>query len=167
MKRLATAMSLGVLMLAAGCGSGRGAARPGPSNDGAWAGGWTNLVPANHTGQTLQPTSPVINWIDLDILTGNPGRAASDTLTLTLSIGGHPAATASRTLSDGFDGWARFTFASGVHVHPHSEVKIELSDSGAVLFGWRYGANDYADGTAILLGVPNPSFDFRFRVNAP
>ena len=168
MKRLAVAVCLAVVMLVADSAvAGGGRARPGPSNDGAWTGGWTNMVPVNHTGQTFEASSPFIESIDLDILTGNPGRTASDTLTLTLYVDGRPVATASRTLFDGYDGWARFTFASAVHVRPNSTVRIEVSDSGSVLFGWRYGANDYADGQAILLGLANPNYDFRFRVNEP
>ena len=142
--------------------------RPGPANEAAWAGGWTNVVPANHTGQTFTAGVRSIGHIDIDVITGNPTHGASDTLTLTL-LGprGRVLRTATRTLARGADGWQRFTFGKPVEVHPKDVLTIRVADTGTVLFGWRYTGNTYAGGTSVMLGAADPRYDFRFRVDAP
>ncbi len=160
MKRAIIALSIAAMLLA-GCRH----TRSGPSNNGSWIGGWTNMVPVNHTGQTFKPISPDINAIDLDIITGNPGRAASDDLTLTIYDGTTVVGTSTVTLPDGADGWKRFSVTPPLRVRPHATYKMELRDTGKVLFGWRYNPDTYSDGVAIMLGVENPAYDFPFRVN--
>jgi hypothetical protein len=154
-------------LLAASCAH-RVPAGPGPSNDAPWTGAWTNVVPPNHTGQTFTAISPVVDHVDIDVITGNPDHGASDTLTLTLlDAGGTPLGSVSRSFPAGTDGWQRFRFAPAVHVRRGDLLTIRVADTGKVLFGWRYTADTYAGGTSVMLSAPDPRFDFRFRVNAP
>ena len=141
---------------------------PGPSNEAPWDRAWTNVVPANHTGQTFTAIAPTVEHIDIDVITANPTYGASDTLTLTL-LGrrGIVLGTVRRIFPRGTDGWQRFTFARPIHVSPHQLLTIRVADTNKVLFGWRYTLNTYPGGTAVLLGAADSRYDFRFRVNAP
>lgn len=138
-----------------------------PANDGPWSGGWTNQLSVNSMGQVLKAESYDIWAVDLDLLTGNPGIAPSDTLTLTLidAATNVELARASTVFSDGFSGWGRFAFGRKIPVQPGQKLIVTLHDTGTLLFGWKYGDDAYPSGYAIQLGSPHPEFDFRFRVN--
>jgi hypothetical protein len=138
-----------------------------PSNDGPWSGGWTNLLAVNTMGQVLHAESSSIWAVDVDLLTGNPGYASSDTLTLTLvdAATNTELARATNSFADGFTGWGRFSFGKKIPVTPGQKLIIYVWDTGTLLLGWKYGVDAYANGYAIQLGSGRPEYDFRFRVN--
>lgn len=138
-----------------------------PSNDGPWTGGWTNLLASNSMGQVFLAESYSIWGVDIDLLTGNPGAATSDTLTLSLvdAATNVELARATNAFADGFSGWGRFAFGKKIPVQPGQKLILRVWDTGTLLLGWKYGENAYANGYAIQLGVMRPEYDFRFRVN--
>jgi hypothetical protein len=153
-----------------------GATRAGPvwefdarwtlSNDPPWHGAVVNVVPGNHMGQSFVPFASVLRSVAFDVLTMNPGRGG-DTLTMRIrSEDGAVMATASRYLEEGFNGWLSFELENGgIRVTPEQTLILELEDTGKVVFGWKYGRDTYADGSAIFFGSFRTDRDFFFRVN--
>jgi hypothetical protein len=138
-----------------------------PANDGSWGGSWTNLLAVNTMGQVFLAESSTIWAIDVDLLTGNPGYASSDTLTLSLvdATTKVELARATNAFADGFTGWGRFAFGKKIPVQPGQKLVMYVWDTGTLLLGWKYGVDAYANGYAIQLGSGRPEYDFRFRVN--
>jgi len=118
-------------------------------------------------GQVFHSESSSIWAIDIDLLTGNPGYASSDTLTLSLvdAATNVELARATNSFPDGFNGWGRFAFGKKIPVQPGQKLIMYVWDTGTLLLGWKYGADAYADGYAIQLGTARLEYDFRFRVN--
>jgi beta-lactamase regulating signal transducer with metallopeptidase domain len=147
---------------------------PGPAHQvAAGEAGWTNLVPANGTGQTFTATRRHITGIEVDLLTGNPQGPQSlrgetgDTLTLSLSsFHGDLLAQSRRRVASGHDGWLCFPMPQdGVDVEPGETLVLRLRDTGKVIFGWRYGGDTYPRGHALMIHRANRSFDFAFRAH--
>jgi len=139
-----------------------------PGNeDPSWDGGWTNIVPANHTGQTFIAKSSIFWSVEVAVLTTPNTSAKTDTISMKIfSEVGQVLTKVSKTVDSGFDGWLRFEVpGGGLQVVPGQKLIIRLEDTGRVLFGWKYGENKYPNGTAIMLGVEDPRFDFLFRIN--
>ncbi|MBN2004840.1 MAG: protein kinase [Anaerolineae bacterium] len=141
----------------------------GPSNAPEWGGGWSNIVPDNHVAQIFTAKSTKITAIEVALTTANAGKG-DDTITMmVMVVDGHVinvVATVSRSVSEGFDGWARFQLPNeGVMVTPGQQVIIELADTGKIAFGWKYGSDTYADGSAMINGASKADRDFFFRVN--
>jgi hypothetical protein len=143
-------------------------AGPGPGfRLAAAAPGWTNVVPASGSGQTFVATRPHITGIEVDLVTANPKAGARDTLTLTLStFAGDILTQVHRTLDSGREGWVCFPMPEGgIDVTPGDTLTLRLADTGAVLFGWRYGNDTYPKGHAVMLNRADRRFDFAFRAH--
>ncbi len=137
----------------------------GPGNAPQWDGGWANIIPENHMGQSFTAKSGVITAVSVGIAPG--GSQGSDTLTLRiLSADKNVLAAVSQSVSEGFDGWLRFRLPDpGLAVTPGATYLIELEDTGKIFFGWKYGANTYPGGSAIVFGADEPGRDFFFNIN--
>lgn len=111
-------------------------------------------------------SDPDILTVDVNLLTGNPGRG-DDTITLKiLSADQQVVGTSSQLVADGFDGWLRFQFPDpGLIITPGDTLTIALEDSGTTTFGWRYAGDTYPNGHGISLGTDQPTWDFFFQVN--
>jgi hypothetical protein len=166
---LLTLLALGLLASAASaafaadpCGG------PGPASElAAEDAGWTNLVPANGTGQTFTATRPRITGVEVDLVTGNAHAGAGDTLTLTLStFRGDRLAEVAQPIAAGPAGWLCFALPhGGIEVTPGETLVLRLRDTGKVIFGWRYGKDTYPRGHALMVNRPRREFDFAFRVH--
>ena len=55
--------------------------------------------------------------------------------------------------------------AGGIDVTPGETLTLRLADTGAVLFGWRYGNDTYPKGHAVMLNRADRRFDFAFRAH--
>jgi hypothetical protein len=117
--------------------------------------GWTVIEKETpvRTAQTFQPSLPVLNAIDVDIITGNPGYGP-DTITMRVrNSGGTVIASASRYVLVGQSGPLRFQFSdSGVAVTPGATYTMEVEDTGRGTFGWEYGLDPYPRGQALFEG---------------
>jgi hypothetical protein len=174
-----TPLALGLLASAAFAADpceGPGPASPAsPASDAAGAapqeverqGGWTNLVPANGTGQTFTATRPRITGIEVDLVTGNANPGAGDTLTLTVStFRGDRLAEVAQAVASGHQGWLCFALPhGGIEVTPGETLVMRLRDTGKVIFGWRYGNDTYPRGHALMVNRARREFDFAFRVH--
>jgi DNA repair exonuclease SbcCD ATPase subunit len=128
---------------------------------------WMNIVPENRVSQSFITKDSVIKAVSVALTAANP-RKGSDTITLKiLSADEQVLATASKMVSEGFDGWLRFTLPrGGLKVTPERKLVIRVEDTGKVVFGWKYvGTDIYQDGSAIFSGKPCPNRDFLFRIN--
>jgi hypothetical protein len=123
--------------------------------------GWTNVVPANAAGRIFTATRDHIAGVEVDVVTGNPRKDESDTLTLTLSnLKGDVLTKADQTVTSGKDGWLCFALPEGgIDVNPGDTLLLTLEDTGKVLFGWRY-SNDNP-----TFDPAKGEFDFGFRVH--
>jgi hypothetical protein len=128
---------------------------------------WTNLVPANGTGQTFTATRRHVTGVEVYVVTGNPQPDVEETLTLTLSgFGGDLLAQTTLAVVSGYEGWLCFPMPEdGIDVTPGETLVLHLRDTGKVIFGWRYGPNTYPRGHALMLNRAARRFDFAFRVH--
>lgn len=161
-------------LLAAACGSSDGPVSPSPqpsqvdqSNTPPWQGGWTVIGRTSgvvRLAQTFTPSKSTLVALDIDILTGNPGRGG-DQITTRIVAGSQVVASMTRTVADGFDGALRFDLDPPVSVTPGLTLSLEVEDTGKEVFGWRYGSNAYPAGAAYFNGSPwnGGAFDFFFR----
>jgi hypothetical protein len=139
------------------------------NEDPNWTKAWTNIVPPNRVGETFIAKDPVIRRVDVNILTTENKFGTKDTLTLVvLDDEGNPVALASQVVKAGFDGWLTFTLCQpgGLQVTPGARLRLWLRDTGKVLFGWRYGSDQYHSGVSFMGGKEDPRFDFLFRVQS-
>jgi hypothetical protein len=171
--RVFTSGCLGICLLA-GCED-RAPAAPGPvasdldqSNMPAWQGAWSIIgrgVTIPRFAQTITPSKSRLTAIEIDIQTGNLGKGGDD-VTVKIVAGGQVLGTMSRSVPEGHDGILRFDFADpGIAVTPGVAFQLQVEDTNKDVFGWRYGLNTYAAGTAFFEGAPwnNGAFDIRFR----
>jgi hypothetical protein len=137
-----------------------------PSNEPIWGGGWTNIVPSNHMGQSFFLKGSYLSAVEVGIITGNPGSGGDSITMRILSEDKRTLFNKSQFVSEGFNGWLRFDMPNGaLNVAPCSNLTIELEDTGKVMFGWKYGSNTYPDGSAIVFGSYASDRDNFFRVN--
>ena len=137
------------------------------NEDPNWTRAWTNVVPPNRVGQTFIARDRVIQRVDVNILTTENKSGAQDTLTLViLDEKGNPIALGSQVVKAGFDGWLTFTLCQpeSLQVTPGARLRLWLRDTGKVLFGWRYGSDQYHSGVSFMGGKEDRRFDFLFRV---
>jgi len=137
-----------------------------PSNQPIWGGGWTNIVPSNHMGQSFFLKGSYLSAVEVGIITGNLGQGGDSITMRILSEDKRILFNKSQYVSEGFNGWLRFDMpGEGLSVTPCSNLIIELEDTGKVVFGWKYGSNTYPDGSAIVFGSYKSNRDNFFRVN--
>lgn len=137
-----------------------------PSNQPIWEGGWTNIVPSNHMGQSFFLKGSYLSAVEVGIITGNPGKGGDSITMRILSEDKGILFNKSQYVSEGFNGWLRFDMpGESLSVTPCSNLIIELEDTGKVVFGWKYGSNTYPNGSAINFGSYVTDEDFFFRVN--
>ncbi len=141
---------------------------PQPRNDGDdWKGGWSNIVADNHMRQTFASVKESVQAIEVAVLTVNTNRpGASDMLTLTLlDERGTTLSSVSNRVSCGQDGWIEFVLPQEVKVERGQMLAIELSDTGLVLFGWKYSGDQYPNGERVMFKDKSDSrTDWLFRV---
>ncbi|MCK4999960.1 MAG: hypothetical protein KAS23_10500 [Anaerohalosphaera sp.] len=102
-----------------------------------WDGGWVNIVPVNDVSQTFTPTLPYLTGVDVDILTGNAGRGG-DTITAKIMRGNDVLWSDSQYVDEGFNGLLNFELDIPIQVTSGETIKLTLSDTGKVTFGWKY-----------------------------
>lgn len=141
---------------------------PQPRNDGDdWKGGWSNIAPDNHMRQTFASAKESVRVIEVAVLTVNTNRLdASDTLTLTLlDERGTTLSSVSKRVSSGQDGWLEFVLSQETKVERGQKLVIELSDTGQVLFGWKYSGDKYPNGERVMFKDKSDyRTDWLFRV---
>jgi hypothetical protein len=141
---------------------------PQPRNDGNdWNGGWSNIAPDNHMRQTFASAQESVRVIEVAVLTVNTNRLdASDTLTLTLlDEHGTTLSSVSKRVSSGQDGWLEFVLPQETKVERGQKLVIELSDTGQVLFGWKYSGDQYPNGERVMFKDKSDyRTDWLFRV---
>ena len=116
-------------------------------------------------GQAFIPTLTPLTSVEVHIETANPG--SDDTITCRIrdsTIDGAILGTASQLVTDGFEGWLRFTFDPPITVTPGSTYFIEL-DANAATFSWniQFTGNQYPDGIFIASGFERVDEDAMFR----
>lgn len=134
-------------------------------NEPAWTGAAVNIAPENEVTQTIVPALPLLTRIEVALKTGNPGRGG-DQITLTLTdADGMQRVTQTQLVKEGFDGFLQFLLpGGGESVTPGRPITIRLSDTGKVVFWWKYAGGDpYRAGKASFHGAAFKDNDFLFR----
>jgi len=127
--------------------------------------GWINIELGNKQRQSFITTAKIIKTVEVNI---RPSRKCDDTLTLNLlSENNDILVTVLKDIPAGFYGWALFEIPnSGLNTNPGTKMIIQLEDSGALCFGWRYSMAKYPYGEAIFFGDSiQREYDFYFRIN--
>jgi hypothetical protein len=132
-------------------------------NEPIWKGGWTNIAPENKVGQSIVTRSPVLEAVDVNIITANTGRGG-DTITMKILYKGEQViASISQSVQEGFNGWLRFEMPKGgIDVPAGTNLVIRLEDTGKSVFGWKYAGDTYPLGSRFFFGQAQDG-DFFFR----
>lgn len=127
-----------------------------------WSRAFDYIASALLTKQTFVPALPVLAAVEVDIFTANPDRG-DDTITMEiLDDDGAALASVSVDVVAGFDGWLRFDIEGGLDVTVGSTLTIRLSDTGNMVFGWKYvEGNMYQPGSRTRYESAGGDFLFR------
>jgi hypothetical protein len=129
--------------------------------------GWTVLSPFSRkaTGQLVTVDRTPIRGISVPLLTGNHFSDTGDVTMWLASVDGRVLATVNARLDVGSAGWVRFSLPSkGLDVPPGTQLRLWLANQEREMFGWRYAVNHMRQGGAIMVGRPDPRFDFLYRL---
>lgn len=134
------------------------------ANNPTWAGGTTNIHPANRVSQTFTPTMPYLAAVEVALRTGNPGRGGDQVTLRILDDHDNELYASSATVPEGFDGFLPYNIFPALKVTCKQPLKIQLSDTGKIVFFWNYaGGNPYGKGQGLFAGQPFQTNDFFFR----
>jgi fibronectin type III domain protein len=135
------------------------------TNDTAWTGGATNIVPANRVRQVVVPSRPRLRAVEVALMTGNPGYGGDQVTLTVLAVDGAVLVKTSAAIPQGFDGFWRFELpGSGTAVIPDEPLTLLLEDTGRNAFWWKYtGGNPYPAGPAYFGDNIFGDNDFLFR----
>jgi len=140
-----------------------------PANDpDVWAeGAWSNMQSENNMGQTFTATTDLINFVQINVY---PIRVDTigNTILLTITDSNNsPLASSNVSVPGGWEGWITFEIPNGLKVTSEQEYRIMVSEpqDRFLIFGWKFGIDEYKSGSAITLGEINSFSDFYFRIN--
>ena len=121
-----------------------------------------NIFVYSPTGQEFTPTLSPLTAVEIYVITDG----VPDTLTVNIrqsTIDGTILGTASKLMSDVFEGWLRFDFPGGIALTPGSLYVIEVTTDARNFMWCAQGQNPYPGGRYILDGVPSENGDKAFR----
>ncbi|OGD54495.1 hypothetical protein A3K80_08825 [Candidatus Bathyarchaeota archaeon RBG_13_38_9] len=124
-----------------------------------------NILVYSPTGQEFTPTISPLSAVEIYFRT----YEAPGTLTVNIresTIDGTILGTASKLMSDVFDGWLRFDFPGGIALTPGSLYVIEVNTDASNFLWCAQGQNPYPGGRYIMEGIPDESADKAFRTYA-
>jgi hypothetical protein len=118
--------------------------------------------------QSFTAVGSVVKTVAIALMVANQ-TGDRDRITVRIyDTGGALRAESTRVVGLGDVGWVQFNMPPGGLVTTPGEVLvIEVSDTGKVLFGWRYTDDRYSGGHAWMAGQEYANRDFLFLIDPP
>jgi hypothetical protein len=131
----------------------------------SWGGGAHHIT--TRSTQRVSPTLGCLTRVEIGLMTGNRGKGGDQVTLTVLDWNPYPVkelAKVTATAPEGFDGFLSFTMPGGGIVVPHTNLALQVNDSGKNVFWWKYQiGNPYPGGEYFFGGTGDGSRDYLFK----